>query len=106
MSWIVVYLKEAQKDLDDLDRSQQLLVLKAIRKVSLHPLPQSEGGYGKPLGRRGSSNLTGFYKIKLLALGLRVVYCLVREKEVMRIIVISVRDDDAVYQIATERVEK
>lgn len=27
-------------------------------------------------------------------------------KEVMRIIVISVRDDDAVYRIATERMEK
>ena len=106
MSWAVIYLREAKDDLDALDRSQQLHVLKAIRRVSEHPLPQSEGGYGKSLGRKGSSNLTGLYKIKLLALGLRVVYCLVREKEVMRIIVISVRNDDAVYRIAAERIEK
>jgi len=49
MVWIVEYLEEAEKDLKELDRSQQLQVLKSIKKVSANPLPNTEGGFGKPL---------------------------------------------------------
>ncbi|MHB1453919.1 MAG: type II toxin-antitoxin system RelE family toxin [Saccharofermentanales bacterium] len=104
-AWIVEYTHEAESDLRSLDRSQQLQVLKAIDKVSENPLPNSEGGYGKPLGNRMSTNLTGYLKIKLLKLGLRVVYCVVREKNIMRIIIISVRDDDTVYKLVKKRIK-
>jgi len=80
MNWIIEYKTEAEKDLEDLDRSQQIQILKAIRKVSVNPLPQSEGGFGKPLGSKSKNNLTGYFKIKLRSLGLRVIYGLVREK--------------------------
>lgn len=106
MVWIVVYIKEAEKDLKELDRSQQLQVLKAIKKVSANPLPNTEGGYGKPLGSHLSANLAGYLKIKLLKLGIRVIYCLVREKHVMKIIIISVRDDNKVYKLAQERIKR
>ena len=33
MSWKLEYLPEAEKDLKDLDGSQRILVLKAIKKV-------------------------------------------------------------------------
>ena len=34
----------------DLNRSQQIVVVnKALKKVKENPLPQDEGGYGKPL---------------------------------------------------------
>ena len=105
MEWKVKYLKEALKDLKSLDNSQQLQVLKAIDKVSKNPLPNFEGGYGKTLGNKSNTNLTGYFKIKLLKLGIRVVYGLVREQGIMRIIVISVREDDTVYQIAVDRVD-
>ena len=42
MNWKVAYLPEAEKDLKDLDGSQRLLVLKAIKKVSTNPLPMDE----------------------------------------------------------------
>lgn len=45
-------------------------------------------------------------KIKLLKLGIRVVYRLIRDENTMRIIIISVRDDDAVYRMAQERLKK
>ncbi len=106
MPWSIQYLKEAEKDLKELDRSQQIQVLKAIEKVSQNPLPNSEGGYGKPLGSHLSTNLAGYLKIKLLKLGIRVVYRLVRENGVMKIIVISVRTDEKVYKIAQERIKK
>lgn len=104
-SWQIEYIPAALEDLRSLDRSQQLQVLKAIEKVSANPLPNSEGGLGKPLGSHSGANLTGYLKIKLLKLGLRVVYRVVRENNVMRIIVISVRDDEAVYKLARDRIK-
>lgn len=104
-AWSIEYTKEAEADLKNLDHSQQLQVLKAIDIVSENPLPDSEGGYGKPLGNRMSVNLTGYLKIKLLKLGLRVVYGLVRDKNMMRIIIISVRDDDMVYKMVKKRIK-
>ncbi|MFI3255789.1 MAG: type II toxin-antitoxin system RelE/ParE family toxin [Eubacteriales bacterium] len=102
-AWIPDYTDHAKKDLAKLDGSQRGQVLKAIEKVSENPLPNSEGGLGKPLGSHNTSNLTGYLKIKLLKLGLRVVYRLVRENHVMKIVVISVRDDDTVYIMAKNR---
>lgn len=105
MQWTVAYTKEAELDLKSLERTQQLQVLKAIKKVSVNPLPNTEGGYGKPLGNHMSSKLAGYMKIKLLKLGLRVVYGIERQGKIMRIIIISVRDDEAVYKMAEERIK-
>jgi len=105
MKWKIEYLKESLKDLKSLDHSQKLQVLKAIDKVSQNPLPNFEGGYGKPLGNKANTNLTGYFKIKLLKLGIRVVYGLVKERGIMKIIVISIRKDETVYQIAVDRID-
>ena len=105
MGWVVEYTAEAQEDLERLDRTQQIQVLKAIDKVSANPLPQVEGGLGKQLGNRMTSKLAGFMKIKLLKLGLRVIYAIERKDTIMRIIVISVRDDGTVYKLAQQRLK-
>ena len=97
MKWTVEYIKEAQKDLRKLDPYVRKLVLKAIDKTAERPLP--------PLGNHASSRLSGFYKIKFKNLGYRVVYDLVREGSVMKIIIISVRDDETVYKEAERRVQ-
>lgn len=65
MNWNVKYLPEALDDLRKLDGSQKILIRKAIQKVCQNPLPETEGGYGKLLGNKGSNNLSGFLKIKL-----------------------------------------
>ncbi len=106
MIWNIEYTKEAEKDLSSLSNNQQIAVVKAIKRVGQNPLPQSEGGYGKPLGHKHSSNLTGFLKIKLRKEGIRVVYRLVRTKTQMQIIVIGIREDDEVYEIAARRAKK
>ncbi len=104
-TWQIEYLPDAKKDLLSLDNTQRLQVLKAIEKVSANPLPTTEGGLGKPLGSHSGNNLTGYLKIKLLKLGLRVVYRVVKENNVMKIIVISVRDDETVYKMAKNRMK-
>ena len=103
MKWDVQFLPEADKDLDSLSKSQQALVKKALAKVRENPLPQSEGGYGKPLGHRRGLNLTNLLKIKLRGAGIRVVYKLVKTDSQMLVIVVGVREDGEVYEIAHTR---
>ena len=103
MKWRVEYLKAALRDLERLDPYNRRLILKAIQKTAERPLPPPDG-IGKPLGNHASAKLSGFYKIKLKSLGYRVVYQLVMECGVMRIVVISVRDEDAVYKEAERRI--
>jgi len=102
--WTVDYEDKAKKDLYKLSNFSRLRVVKSIERVSRNPLPQSEGGYGKPLGNNQSSKLAGCLKIKLKSLGLRVVYKLIRENNIMKIIIISIRDDNTVYKEAESRI--
>jgi mRNA interferase RelE/StbE len=101
--WEVKYLTEAVTDMEKLDRSQRIEVVKKINQVAANPLPKSEGGYGEPLGSRSSTQLTGYCKIKFLKLGLRVIYYLVKGDKTMKIVVVSARSDDEVYLIAQKR---
>jgi mRNA interferase RelE/StbE len=104
--WDVTFLPEAAKDRNALETSARNQVDKAIRKVSQNPLPKSEGGYGNPLGYKQGRNLTGFLKIKLKNLGIRIVYELIRDKSIMQIIVIATRADSEVYDITNSRVHQ
>ena len=64
-----------------------------------------KGGYDKPLGNKGGNNLSGLFKIKLKGLGLRIVYKLEQEAldNIMKIVVISMREGNEVYEIAAKR---
>ena len=106
MNWQVEYLPEAHDDLRRLDGSQRLLVRKAIQKVSQNPLPAEEGGYGKPLGNKGATNLSGYLKIKLKSSGLRIVYKVIRDESEMLVIIIGARADDEVYEEAQRRIDR
>ena len=103
--WKIMYHPEAEQELKKLDGSQQKIVLKAIIKVSQNPESNMKGGYGKPLENKGGNNLSGLFKIKLKGLGLRIVYKLEQEAldNIMKIVVISVREGNAVYEIAAKR---
>ena len=49
---------------------------------------------------KGGTDLTGLFKIKLRAAGLRVVYKLIYTETEMLIVVVGARADDEVYQLA------
>ena len=103
MNWSIVFLTEAEADLKNLDGSTRALVLKGIYKVSKNPLPNYQGGYGKPLGNKSETNLTGLLKIKFRDSGIRVVYKVESDDSTMKIIVISARSDSQVYKEALIR---
>ena len=104
IEWCVIYTEKAIDDLEGLDNSIIIRVEKAIRKVSKNPLPNIEGGYGKPLGNSNKSKLAGLMKIKLKSCGIRIVYQLIRSESIMKIIVISIREDGIVYEEAEKRI--
>ena len=106
MTWGIEFLDEAEKDMKKLERSAQIQVLKGIQKVSQNRLPTEEGGYVKPLGNKGGTNLTNLMKIKFRDLGIRVVYKVERVDGVMKIIVVSARTDEQVYKEAAKRRDK
>jgi len=106
MNWKLLYLPEAEKDYHSLDHNQQLIVTKAIDKICSNPLPAEEGGFGKPLGHKRGLNLTGYLKVKLRKEGIRIVYTLVRTKSEVIVVVIGMRSDDEVYEIAQKRIQK
>ncbi len=76
----VAFYPDALKDVKRLDGSQRKNVLKAIEKIRANPLSQNEGGFGKPLGNKAGTDLTGFMKIKLRGSGIRIVYRLIKIK--------------------------
>ncbi len=101
MTWQIEYIPEAVEDLRLLERSVRPQVLKGIRKVAQNP--DYPNGYGKPLGNFAGSSLSGLFKIKFQKIGLRVVYALKRQGNVMLIVVISARADNLVYTEAERR---
>ena len=106
MKWTVKYLPDAVKDFKKLSGDRQVMVAKAIEKVRENPLPTSKGGYGKPLGKKSGTDLSGLLKIKLRDAGIRIVYKLIRTDTEMIIVVIGARADDEVYHIAEHRRDK
>ena len=103
MTWNVIYLDEAKRDFQRLDHSVQKQVVRGIQKVAQNPVSMEQSSYGKPLGTKEGLNLTNLLKIKFRDLGIRVVYKAEIKDNVMRIIVVSVRSDDQVYQEAARR---
>ncbi|MBQ7674697.1 MAG: type II toxin-antitoxin system RelE/ParE family toxin [Alphaproteobacteria bacterium] len=106
MNWDVQFLPEAEKDFSEFSKHHQLIITKAITKVSQNPLPQNEGGYGKPLGNKRQTNLAGFLKIKLRNDGIRIVYKLIRTETQMLVVIIGMREDEKVYTLAQKRIVK
>ena len=104
MSWEIRYLPEVQDDLRALDGSQRILIRKALEKLRQNSLPDTEGGYGKWLGHKGTTDLSGFLKIKLRGAGLRIVYQLRRVDDHVLVIVIGAREDSEVYEVAAKRI--
>lgn len=103
MSWNVEFLPEANEDLKKLDGSVRPQILKGIMKVSTNPL---NNGYGKPLGNHSGTALSGLMKIKFKKIGIRVVYKVEVVDTVMKIIIVSARSDNQVYEEAEKRRRK
>ena len=105
MMWKIKITDEAKNDFAKFDKGLKGQILKGIFKVSKNPLSRPDG-YGKPLGNKSGNNLTGFFKIKYRDIGIRVVYTLALDKQIMNVAVISERDDNYCYEMAAKLYKK
>ena len=105
MMYKLSFIKQAAEDYKALDGSQRKIVDKAIKRILINPLPNTEGGYGKPLGNQNNSSLAGLMKIKLKSSGLRIVYKLEKREDNVLIIIIGARADSKVYKEAEKRMK-
>ena len=106
MNWEVDSLPEVKRDNQKLDRSQQIIVSKAMKQVQENPLSQDEGGFGKPPGHKSGRNLTGLLKAKLKKKEIHIVYKIMCTDTRMLIVVIGVQEDEEVHDLAKHRVMK
>lgn len=106
MNYKLSFIKEAIEDYKSLDGSQKKIVDKALKRILLNPLPNTEGGYGKPLSNLSNSKLSGLMKIKLKSSGLSIVYKLENLDDEVLIIIIGARAESKVYKDAFKRVAK
>ena len=101
MRFIIEYNDEVYKDIKKLKftKSQLTKLKKKIENISCNPYPKNQGGLGEPL----RSNLKGLMKFRFDN-DYRVVYRLVEENGIMRIVVIGLRADSFVYRMANKRI--
>ncbi|KGR74715.1 type II toxin-antitoxin system RelE family toxin [Ureibacillus sinduriensis] len=96
------FYDEAVDEWQSLDGHQKKFVSKALEKI------EALGNeIGEPLGNKRDVNLTGYRKVKLKQIGIRIVYRVVNEViEITEIIAIGGRADEEVYQDAYDRIQK
>ena len=82
-------------------------LLEKIEEVRLLKLAESRvESFDPETAAKGGNNLTGFFKIKYRDIGIRVVFTLVRDQEIMNITGVSERDDDYCYELAAKLYKK
>ncbi len=101
--WKIEFLPEALSDLACIDRGVRAQVVKGINKVVQNPVAKYKGGYGKLLRNQKGKDLSGLYKIKYRDIGIRVIYALKEQNEIMTIVIVGARADDEVYNEAYRR---
>jgi len=97
MNYKIKFHIDAKKELDDLDGSVRMIVLRQIKKLETKPL------LGEALGNIGGLDLTGFRKMYADRKKIRIVYRIFEEEVEVFIIAINKREKSKVYEIATKR---
>ena len=97
MNYKVLFHIEAKKELDNLDGSVKLLVLKQIKKLIKNPQ------LGEALGNKAGIDLSGYRKIYVNKKQIRIIYKIIEEKIEVFVISINKRDKMKVYEISAKR---
>jgi mRNA interferase RelE/StbE len=94
----IEFLEEAKADLKSFDRSQQILVLKQLKKIEKSP------ELGKLLGNKNGYNLSGYRKMYADNKKIRIVYKIVEDRIIVEVVAVGNRSEMEVYQKASERI--
>ena len=92
----ILFHPEAKKELDLLDGSTRLLVLKQINKLTISP------ELGDALGNIAGLDLSGYRKMYANKKKIRIVYKIIEKRIEVFIIAISNREKSKVYELASK----
>lgn len=94
--------EEAKEEWLNLDGHQKKFVSKALQRIE-----ENGSDIGDALGKKRNIDLTGYRKVRLRKLGIRIVYKVVNGAiEVTEIVAIGDREGEEVYREAFERILK
>lgn len=93
----IKYHPLVETDLKQLNNSVRLEVFKKLKKIQQTP------ELGKPLGKKNNMNLTGLFKVYVAKKQVRIVYEIINNILVVKVIVIGKRENMEVYKQAQER---
>lgn len=98
----VWFFPDALADLARLDRSRQILILRAIRKIARAP-----NQFGKPLEHLAGLNVTGFRSAYVDRKNIRIIWKVTDAGDVQIVVVAAVAERDGLlaYQVAAQRRE-
>jgi len=97
MKYKVKFHPDAVKDLQKLDHRVKLLVFKQINKLAAKPL------LGHDLGQKHGIDLSGYKKVYADKKRIRIVYKVIEEMVLIKIIAVGKREGLKVYKKAGER---
>ena len=97
MNYNIIFHPEAKKELDSLDGSVKIKVLKQINKLKTNPI------LGYDLGNKAGIDLTGYRKLYADKKKIRIVYEIIEDEILVSIIAIGKREDLEVYKTALKR---
>ena len=86
-----------EKDLKELNNSVRIEVFKKIKKI------QNSPELGEALGNKNGMNLTGLKKMYVAKKQIRIVYEILENIIVVKVLVIGKREDMEVYKEAQKR---
>jgi mRNA interferase RelE/StbE len=100
MAYKVIFTKDADSDLKNLDKSIRTQVIKKAIALQENPF------IGNPLGNKFGIDLTGYYKLYIAKKAYRIVYRLIGEQiEVVEIVGIGRRDKEEIYRLVVKRLK-
>ena len=100
MAYKVIFTKDAENDLKNLDKSIRTQAIKKAIAWQKNPF------LGNPLGNKFGIDLTGYYKLYVAKKAYRIVYRLVGEQiEVVEIVGIGKRDKEEIYRLVVKRLK-
>jgi len=97
MNYRIDFLSKAERDLNKLDRSVQIKVLKKIKRISENPFTD------KHLGKKAGIDLSGYYKAYADKKKIRIIYRVDDRTITVLIVAIGRRSDLEVYKKAAKR---
>lgn len=93
----IKYHPLVEADLKQLNNSIRLEVFKKLKKIQQTP------EIGKPLGNKNNMNLTGLFKVYVAKKQVRIVYEIIENILIVKVIAIGKRESMEVYKQADER---